>query len=160
MNFLKTLFTLIFLFNFSSLFAQISPYQQNIITPDYKPFEYNTQLATQVLAQKQFNFHLQEARNYADFCLLEPELTKKKSPCILNVADLEHSSWLMAAGSFLYKGKGYSSIFLKGNNKTYYFHYIPPKLLRMWENSSSPGQFYHNIIKPKYSLSNYIKYSP
>lgn len=152
MIFSRNFFSLVLILQTSLLFSQVSPYQNDIVKYDYKPFKYNTQLATQVTAQKQLNFYIEEATRYSDYCL-------DASDCNMHSCVLKESDWLEVAVSFSYKNKGYSLVGLK-NGKSYYFHYIPPKFLKMWENSNSPGRFYHNVIKPRYSLTQHIRYAP
>lgn len=148
------LFITLILFIPTQIIAQVNPYQSRANNYSYlKPSKTNLDLEYMVLCKKQLEYDISVAKQYVEICTDYPSL------CNLSAADLSHSSWIDKVGSLYYDGGGCSVIFLKNGN-AYYFKYIPPNILSVWEKSSSPGLFYHRYIKDSYSLSQCIDYSP
>lgn len=136
-----------------SLRSQIGPYTKNIPQINLKAATYDVNLARQVQAAKEFEYHLATADNYFNYCV------PVESNCQKMYKSLSHSSWLDGVFTFSHGNVGYTALWLK-NGRSYYFHYIPFAAIEAWANSRSPGQFYHEYIRGRYSLSNFIGYEP
>jgi len=135
------------------IMAQVNSYSRANNYSYLKPSSTNLDLEYMVLCRKQLNYDISVAHEYATFC------GDNMSLCFIEGVDLSHSSWIERVLSFFYNGTGYSMLSLK-NGKFYYFHYIPLRVLYAWEESDSPGLFYHTYIKDNYTLSQCIDYTP
>ena len=132
----------------------ISPYAPTPIPKPYTPSsKRNLNLEYKLICQKQLNYDISQADKYARFCL------NANSPCPIKLIDLKHSSWLQEAANYSYNRVGYTIISLKNGN-FYYFNYIPNSILSLWEQSISPGQFYHKYIKFQYRMTKCMSYEP
>ena len=136
----------------SILFGQIG-YGSQPRSYNFKPARQNLELIGNTICIRQFENDLANAQRYFNHC------SENTASCNIQFAELDHSSWLSYAVSFSYKGSGYSVLVLK-NETYYYFHYIPNRILKQWESSSSPGRFYHSHIREQYNLSSCVKYEP
>lgn len=145
------IFFVIGLFAFPSLNAQGYRFRKPQKAAEYQPRSFSEY--SSILCQKK----LDEDIRYAKY-LLNNVLNDSIYGSI-TYAEFGSSMWLKTAASFTYNGVGYSLIATQNDN-VYFFSYIPLSVLKEWENSLSPGNFYHTNIKKPYNLSFCYDYTP